>query len=147
MLRPEHLKKGFIIPSNSNEVSEDEIVRFSASYDMGWSKRGDGRSYDSLNGQATLIGTQSGKIMGYTSKIRKCKKCDSGHQPTDHDCRLNYQGRAKGMEPIAAVDVTEKNEFLRERNMQLGILVGDDDSSTILECSECSRPRNYKAFR
>lgn len=105
---------------------------------MGWSKRGDGRSYDSLNGQASIIGTQSGLIMGYTSKIRKCKKCDLGHNPKDHDCRRNYQGSAKGMEPIGAVDVTENNPFLRELNMELGVLVGDEDSSTILNVRNAS---------
>jgi len=33
-----------------------EIINIIVSYDTGWSKRGNGRSYDSLNGYSTIIG-------------------------------------------------------------------------------------------
>lgn len=33
-----------------------QMVNVIVSYDMGWSKRGNGRSYDSLNGYGTIIG-------------------------------------------------------------------------------------------
>lgn len=78
-----------------------DIVNIIVSYDMGWSKRGNGRSYDSLNGYGTIIGFLSGKILDYAERIRKCKYCDMGRKKDDHDCRKNFEGSAKVMEADA----------------------------------------------
>jgi len=47
------------------DIALGEIISIIVSYDMGWSKRGNGRSYDSLNGYATIIGFLSGKILDF----------------------------------------------------------------------------------
>lgn len=137
LCRPEHLKENFIVPGvnlkdlNTRHIFYTDVIRFAASYDMGWVTRGTGRTYDSLTGYGTLIGFFSKKVLAYSVMNRKCKKCDLGHPPSDHDCRKNFEGAAKAMEPEAAVRMVLENETLRDCFMELGILVSDNDSSTI----------------
>ncbi|XP_011883708.1 PREDICTED: uncharacterized protein LOC105570866, partial [Vollenhovia emeryi] len=98
---------------------------------MGWTTRGTGRTYDSLSGTAALIGHYTKKVISYVTLNRKCKKCDLGRSPSDHDCRLNFEGSAKAMEPHAAVKLVNENKILKECNIQVGILIADNDSSSI----------------
>ena len=119
-----------------DEPAKDLITRIFASYDMGWSKRGSGRQYDSLNGYGALIGSLSGKIIDFHTCNRKCRRCDLGHPQTDHDCRLNYYGSAKGMEPHAANILVNISQIFKEANIEIGVLVGDDDSTAISRVRE-----------
>lgn len=112
----------------------NEVVRIMVSYDMGWSKRGSGRNYDSLNGYGAIVGNLSGKVLDYQQCNRKCKACDLGNAPSSHDCRVNYYGSAKGMEPHTAENLVSKSSILQSHNLQVGVLIGDDDSSTIAAC-------------
>lgn len=98
---------------------------------MGWTKRGNGRSYDSLNGYSTIIGFLSGKILDYSTKNRKCRKCDQGRKKEDHDCRLNFCGSAKAMEAAAGVELVNHSNILKEAGLQVRVIVGDEDSSMI----------------
>ncbi|XP_046602221.1 uncharacterized protein LOC124295712 [Neodiprion lecontei] len=98
---------------------------------MGWSKRGNGKSYDSLNGYGTIIGFLSGKILDYAERIRKCKFCDSGRKKDDHDCRKNFQGSAKAMEASAGAELINNSSILKEANLEARVLIGDEDSCTI----------------
>lgn len=140
--RPDHLKENFIVPGfslhdiQSKAVVWDTVIRFAASYDMGWITRGTGMNYDSLTGYGTLIGFFSKKIIAYTTMNRKCKMCDYGHSPDDHDCRKNFEGSAKAMEPAAAINLILENPVLQDCFIQLGILVSDNDSSTIAALRE-----------
>lgn len=52
-----------------------QIFDIIISYDMGWSKRGNGKSYNSLNGYGSIIGFLSGNILDYGVRNRKCKLC------------------------------------------------------------------------
>ncbi|XP_018314207.1 uncharacterized protein [Mycetomoellerius zeteki] len=58
-LLPESLQSNFIIPNQSQveeaSVTFNDVVRIMVSYDMGWSRRGTGRNYDSLNGFGAII--------------------------------------------------------------------------------------------
>ncbi|XP_043286870.1 uncharacterized protein [Venturia canescens] len=105
---------------------------------MGWSKRGAGRSYDSLNGFGAIIGVKTGLILDYATCNRKCKKCDLGHDSRDHDCRKNFWGSAKSMEPHVAKNLVNSSKILKSHNIEVGVLVGDDDSSTIAACRATS---------
>lgn len=98
---------------------------------MGWSTRGTGRDYDSLTGSAALIGFFTKKVLSYTSKNRKCQKCDRGHDSSDHDCRLNFEGSAKAMESSAAAHLATENSIFDRCRVQLGIMIGDNDSSAL----------------
>ncbi|CAH0555169.1 unnamed protein product [Brassicogethes aeneus] len=108
-----------------------EIINIIVSYDMGWSKRGNGRSYDSLNGYGCIIGFLSGKVLDYETCNRKCLLCDLGHPKDDHDCRLNFQGSAKAMEPTVGASLANNSPILKESGLQVRVLIGDEDSSTI----------------
>ncbi|XP_067210254.1 uncharacterized protein [Linepithema humile] len=76
---------------------------------MGWSKRGNGRSYDSLNGYAAIIGFMSNKVLDYTTRNRS----------------------AKAMEADAGAQLVNKSKILQDAMLNVGVLIGDEDSSTI----------------
>ena len=113
MYRPEDIRKEFasdetmmkaaqLDSSNNNSKELDKIfgdaVNIIISYDMGWSKRRNGRSYDSLNGYGAIIGFLTGKILDYQTRNRKCRSCGLGKLSNTHDCRKNFYGSAKAME-------------------------------------------------
>ncbi|TGZ39745.1 Uncharacterized protein DBV15_10868 [Temnothorax longispinosus] len=79
------------------------MVPLKASYDAGWQKRGTGHCYNSLTGHGSLIGYYSGLVLAYATRTKKCTMCEKGHEPSDHDCRLNFDRSAKAMEPDMAV--------------------------------------------
>lgn len=46
-----------VLQSNPNfDQTLGAVVNIIVSYDMGWMKRGNGRSYDNLNGYGAIIG-------------------------------------------------------------------------------------------
>lgn len=94
-------------------MQKDEVVRVKVSYDMGWSKWGAGRNYDNLNGYGAIIGHKSGLVLDYATCNRKCKKCDLNEEQTDHDCRMNFYGSAKAMEPHVGKKLIVDNDMLR----------------------------------
>ncbi|XP_077277706.1 uncharacterized protein LOC143905914 [Temnothorax americanus] len=100
-------------------------------------------SYSSFHYSAvgSLIGAKSGMVIGYGTRVKHCRLCQAGHSLDDHDCRLNWTGSARAMEPDIAVEITAKNKDFEEHNVKLGTLIGDDDSSTIAAVRrECSHP-------
>ncbi|KAJ8685011.1 hypothetical protein QAD02_020804 [Eretmocerus hayati] len=107
------------------------VIKILASYDMGWSRRGNGRSYNSMNGYATLIGYCTQKILDYTTRNRKCKACSMGSSKENHDCRHNYTGSAKGMEADAGVELVLHSKVLQEAKLEIGVLIGDEDATTM----------------
>lgn len=64
------------------------VVNIIISYDMGRTKRGNGRSYDSLKGYGTILGFLSVKVLDCATRIRKCGKCDRGCTKS-HNTRKN----------------------------------------------------------
>lgn len=98
---------------------------------MGWSKRGNGKSYDSLNGYGTIIGYLSKKILDFGTRNRKCKMCNNGHEAESHICRRNYEGSAKSMEADLAASLVNESDILTQAGVSVRVLVGDDDSSAI----------------
>ncbi|KAK0071601.1 hypothetical protein PV325_012629, partial [Microctonus aethiopoides] len=114
---PQNKTVDFFIPgNNSNNMKDEVIVRIMGSIDMGYSGRGNGNTYYSANGYSSMIGAQSGLILSYDTTNRICRKCDTGHPKDDYDCRQNFYGSAKAME---------------EQNIEVGIFIGDNDSSSI----------------
>ena len=120
------------------------LVRIAATYDMGWPTRGTGREYDSLSGAAAMIGFFSKKVLSYTSKNRKCRLCDLGYDPKDHDCRKNFDGSAKAMEPAAAAELANQNPIFEAFKVELGIMIEDNDSSSI---SAIRAGSNYEVIK
>ena len=98
---------------------------------MGWQTRGSGYQYDSLSSAWHLIGSQSGKVLDFSTRNRKCRMCDKGHERSNHDYRLNFFGTAKAMEPEIAVQLMSKSSILQDKNIDVGVFIGDNDSSSI----------------
>ncbi|KAK0073984.1 hypothetical protein PV326_012852, partial [Microctonus aethiopoides] len=62
--------------------------------------------------------------------------CDGGHKPENHDCNKNFEGTAKSMEPASAVIITCENSNLKDANTEIGVLIADNDSGTIVALRE-----------
>ncbi|XP_046587866.1 uncharacterized protein LOC124293015 [Neodiprion lecontei] len=107
------------------------IVNTIVSYDMGWSKRGNGRSYNNLNGYGTIVGFLSGKVLDFAVRNRKCRMCTNGHSKSDHECRQNFCGSAKAMESDVGAALVNESSILKDIGLNVRVLIGDEDSSTI----------------
>ncbi|CAH1106044.1 unnamed protein product [Psylliodes chrysocephalus] len=82
-------------------------------------------------GYTSLIGYYSGKVISYNTRSTRCSRCEHGHTKSDHDCRKNFDGSARAMEPDMSVDLVTNNKLLKEENVIISVLIGDDDSSAI----------------
>lgn len=114
-------------------MNQRRFDKYGESYtsDLGWSKRGNGRSYDSLNGYGAIRGLLIGEVFDYGTRNRKCKKCDMGNPQDNHDCRKNFQGCAKTMEASVGAQLINGSSILKKAGLKLRVVVGDEDSSTI----------------
>ncbi|XP_063400480.1 uncharacterized protein LOC134685041 isoform X2 [Mytilus trossulus] len=103
-----------------------------AAVDAGWQMRGSGRSYNSLSGHCSMIGTETGKIVNYAVRIKSCRVCSlaekSKSSPPVHECHMNWSGSAKSME---ADMVTEMVKDVGKKGVSVSSIVGDEDSTTI----------------
>ena len=82
-------------------------------------------------GHASMIGRNSKKVMGYAVRCKTCRVCDHASArkvPSRvHDCRKNWHGSAKAMEPSMLVEMIQKaNEAVK-----IGTIIGDDDTTAI----------------
>ncbi|KAK0157293.1 hypothetical protein PV328_011051 [Microctonus aethiopoides] len=67
----------------------------------------------------------------YLTMNVSCRSCDAGIPKDAHDCRRNFSGTSKAMEAEAARQLVVKNKLLLKYNVQVGIIAGDNDSSSI----------------
>lgn len=98
---------------------------------MGWSKRGNGRQYDSLDVYGAIIGFMSKKVLDFGTRNRKCAACDHGVSKDMHDCRFYFVGSAKAMESDLNTQLVNRSSILAKENLQVRITFGNEDSSTI----------------
>lgn len=126
------------------DIPVGEVVNIIISSGMGWSKRRNGRSYDSLNGYGNVIGFLSKKIVDFASCNRKCRQCDLGHTKNYHDCRKNFEGSAKAMEPDAGAHIVNNSTILQKAAVSARVIIGDENSSTI---SNVRKNRTEKIFK
>ena len=113
-------------------MSELDYIELVAGYDMGWQRRGTGRGANSLSGHGSLIGYHSKKLLAYGARKMACRTCEvadrEGKSAESHDCRRNWSGSSKGMEPSVGVELLKKT---RSNKAGVSTLVMDDDASTI----------------
>ena len=124
--RPLEFQNGFMIVEEIDENDQVvQTVRIAASFDMGWSQRSNGYTYDSLNGYCCLLGLKTGKVLGYRCYYnRKCLQCDVDFklkQKVDHDCRLTWHGTDKAMEAQGAAGLVQNaittHKILKQADM------------------------------
>ena len=87
-----------------------------------------------MSGIASAIGKRTKKIVHFNSqyKYKKCRVCwyASKHQrtPRKHQCRLNWQGSAKAMEPDMFVEMVKD---ITKKGIEIAKVAGDDDHTGI----------------
>ena len=83
-------------------------------------------------GHAALIGKETGKVISYATRNKFCRKCDFAERNNvtveDHDCRKNFHGSSKAMEPDMCVSMVTS---LRKDDISVGCLEMDNDTTTI----------------
>ena len=108
-------------------------VGIAVSFDMGWNKRSFGNRYDSLSGQALMIGYLSKKIVGAIVSSEMCRVCSSaeknGEEPSDHVYPKNYDGSSRAIETDAALHLYKELYQKSNKNLYLKAIVADDDTS------------------
>ncbi|VDI58961.1 Hypothetical predicted protein [Mytilus galloprovincialis] len=60
-------------PVIEDSENGEDVSLVTVKYDMGWQKRGSGRKYDSKSGVGTLIGDQTGKVVGRGIRSSDCR--------------------------------------------------------------------------
>ena len=94
------------------DTADSYIAGLTVSYDMGWPKRG--RAMNSTSGHGAIIGSHSGKVLGYATRHKRCIVCsvaEANKRPTrEHDCRRNHTGSSKSMEPAVALNLAREME-------------------------------------
>ncbi|KAK3108332.1 hypothetical protein FSP39_005757 [Pinctada imbricata] len=117
---------------SEKERTDESSQKVTASFDAGWQKRGSGKSYSSLSGHAALIGKETGKVISYATRNKFCRKCDFAERNNisadDHDCRKNWTGSSKAMEPDMCVSMVTN---LHKDEISVGCLEMDNDATTI----------------
>ena len=114
---------------------EQAAAPVTVSYDMRWAKRG--RAMNSLTGAGAAVGRETGKVVAYGTRNKRCITCSIAERenrfPKPHDCRRNHYGSSKSMEPAVAV---QKAQESMGAGVRFDCLAGDDDSSTIKHLRE-----------
>lgn len=123
----------------NRNVPDDKRVRIAGSFDMGWFKRGTGISYNSFSGTGAFMGLHSKKVICLVVLKRKCRMYDASHSRDIHDCKLNYDRSAKGMESRAAILLTKENPILPACNLEIGVTILDNDSNSICQIRDISK--------
>lgn len=84
-----------------------------------------------FSGHGSMIGCKTRKVVGYDVMAKTCRICKSAelHKPEKkYDCRKNWEGSSKSMEPSMAVKILKSIE---NKGHKVKTLVIDDDTSTI----------------
>nr|XP_034302837.1 uncharacterized protein LOC105322827 isoform X6 [Crassostrea gigas] len=123
--------------SQGSVQQSDTSMGITVSADGTFQKRGSGRCYNSLSGAASLIGLKTGKVVGFSSRFKRCRKCmvakKSNRTPIKHKCRKNWVGSAKAMEPDMIVEMLQ---HAKSSDAPVATLIGDDDCTAFKRARE-----------
>jgi hypothetical protein len=115
----------------------DDRVPIAISTDMGWQKKGSGRSYSSNSGHNIGIGCRTQGIVDYLVKAKLCGLCEAakkgGFPPNFHRCVANFVGHSKSMEAISTVEMAvrlyDKKATTGGHTVWVNWHLTDDDTS------------------
>ena len=108
--------------------------RLTLSGDMGWQGRASGMQFNSLSGDAILVGSLTRKPCAWYVCSRSCSFCKGWKRGTgkneevpEHNCQKNWNGSAGAMEPIAILEMVKllSNHY----SVVTECIITDDDSS------------------
>ncbi|VDH92076.1 Hypothetical predicted protein [Mytilus galloprovincialis] len=96
-------------------------------------------------GHCSMIGTETGKVLGFSVRSKYCKMCDEatrkGVQAKTHDCRMNWDGSAKAMEQDMVVEMVQS---IKSKGSNVGTIIADDDTTTIARLRKSVDPNIKK---
>ena len=108
--------------------------KLTLSGDMGWQGRSSGMQFNSLSGDAILVGALTRKPCAWYICSRSCSFCKGWKRGArkddavpDHNCRKNWEGSAGAMEPIAILEMVK--ELSNTYCVVTEKIITDDDSS------------------
>ena len=131
----------FFISSSGDGTQVPQV-----SCDGAWQKRGTGQNYDSLSGHVTVVGKYTRKCLGFGLACRSCRKCTYARwnktQVKNHNCKRNWTGSAKGMEPFLTVKCLKS---LKEKGFNVKKLTMDDDTTTFIRAKKAISPELTKS--
>ena len=85
----------------SDKDKNNNKVKLTVTYKMGWQKRSSGRRYDSSSRHAFIIGARSKVIIGMFLYSKACRKCGAAEkrreEAEEHECPKNFEGSSKSM--------------------------------------------------
>ena len=75
-----------------------------------------------------MIGVKSGKVIGHSTRNKRCAICEAASRTGQakvrcHDCRLNWSGSSKAMEPDMGKKDNPKSMLLIARTLILEVKV------------------------
>ena len=126
------LSKEMELSEQNTEESTAGNTGIDISVDTAWQKRGSQRSYSSLSGFTSAIGKKTKKVVHFSSRMKQCRICWKASQenkiPQKHNCRVNWHGSAKAMEPDMFVEMIKDSA---SQGIKIGKVAGDDDNTGI----------------
>jgi DNA polymerase III epsilon subunit-like protein len=133
-------------PTTCSSPVRPFAVPLTVQYDMCWQKRSSGRAYNSLSGVGSMIGRNTGKIVGYGLRCKSCRVCSYWNSkekdPPNHKCTINFTGSSKAMEPDVACEIVHKLE--EKGDVIVDTFVMDEDCATI---SRVRREVDHEVFK
>ena len=115
----------------SDKDKNNNKVKLTVKYDMGWQKRSSGRRYDFSSGHAFIIGARSKGIIRMVLYSKACGKCDAAEnrreETEEHEFPKNFEGSSKSMEASAILKMVEDAFYYHF--FIIGVIVSDDDST------------------
>ena len=115
----------------SDKENNNNKVKLTVTYDMGWQKISYGRRYDSTSGHALFIDEESKGIIGMVLYSKACRKYDAaenrGEESEEYEWPKNFKGISKSMEAYAIMKMVE--DELYNRLFIIDVIVNNDDST------------------
>ena len=84
-----------------------------------------------------MIGTETGKVIGYSTRSKICRVCDfassTGKEPRKHECRQNWNGSSKSIEADMVVELVKSvhGRSVGSGPVYVDAIVGDEDATTV----------------
>ena len=99
---------------------------------MGWQKQSKSKIYDTISGHAYIIGTITGKVIGFMAKSKICSKCKTrnrlGIDVEEHKYQINFDGSSGAMEVTVALELCIQLQD-GDYEVFLEFILSDDDST------------------
>jgi hypothetical protein len=91
------------------QLTESQMPKVSASYDMAWQQKGSGHVYNSQSGHGTMMGKLTCKIISLGIKSKLCNQCNAyarkGTPVLEQGCWKNHVGSSGSMESAACLEL------------------------------------------